>query len=271
MNRIQVIVRTSITLLALCLMLLSVMISRAEDEPVVVRGDGTLRRARVPILMYHYVSLPPPGSDGYRINLSISPDMFREHVDYLANSGYITVSLYDLDDALEFGKRLPDKPVILTFDDGYSDHYETVFPLLKERGMTGTFFVITQPVDQNQPGYLTWEQVTEMAAQGMDMESHSKTHPNLSNRDYDFLVYQILGSMESLTAHTGEAVRLFCYPGGNYDDNTLGVVSSANVLRAVTTEHGVVQTTDNRYELPRLRITNRTGVPGLVSLLKTRI
>jgi peptidoglycan/xylan/chitin deacetylase (PgdA/CDA1 family) len=241
-----------------------------NDASIVVRGDGTLRRTRVPILMYHYVSLPPPDADGFRINLSIAPDRFREHVAYLANNGYTTISLYELDDALVNGTPLPEKPVILTFDDGYIDHFENVFPLLKAYNMTGTFFIITQFIDQNTPGYLSWDQVTEMAANGMSMESHTRTHPNLSNRDYDFLVYQILGSMETLTAHTGLAIRMLCYPGGSYDVNTLKMVATTNLLRAVTTAHGAIQTTDNRFEMPRLRITNETGVPGLITLLRTR-
>jgi peptidoglycan/xylan/chitin deacetylase (PgdA/CDA1 family) len=255
---------------ALLLTLLPVSTTGADDAGIMLRGDGTMRRMRVPVLMYHYVSLPPPGSDGIRINLSIAPERFREHVDYLANNGYTTISMYELDDALVFGKALPSKSVILTFDDGYVDHYEQVLPLLKAYNMTGTFFIITQFADQNAPGYMSWEQIADMAAQGMSMESHTRTHPNLSNRDYDFLVYQILGSMESLSAHTGLPVRMFCFPGGNYDANTLTVLNTTTLLRAVTTQHGVIQTTDNRYEMPRLRITNETGVPGLISLLRTR-
>lgn len=273
MSRIRLLLMRSIfawLASVLCLTILPVSVITADEQPIIVRGDGTWRRMRVPVLMYHYVSVPPPGSDGYRINLSISPERFREHVDYLANSGYTTISLYDLDNALVYGTSLPEKPVILTFDDGYVDHYDNVFPVLKAYNMTGTFFIITQFVDQNQRGYLSWAQIAEMAAEGMDMESHTKTHPNLENRDYDFLVYQILGSLESLRSHTGRPTRMFCYPGGNYDDSTLALLRTTDILRAVTTEHGLTHTTDNRYQLPRLRITNQTGVPGLISLLKTR-
>ena len=241
----------------------------AQDAPLTMRGDGTLRRLRVPILMYHYVSTPPPGADQYRVNLSIEPDMFRQHLQYLKDNGYTTISLYDLDAALAEGTPLPDKPVILTFDDGYSDHYVTAFPLLREFGMTATFFIITDTADHGSANYMSWAQMDEMAAAGMSIESHTKTHAELRGRTYDFLVYEILGSLESVRAHTIEKGQMFCYPVGRYDDLTLSVLGSTDVLRAVTTEFGLWHTTDNRLEVPRVRISYTTGVNGLAGLLRT--
>src|SRR5215207_5305181 len=149
-------------------------------------GDGTLRRLRVPILMYHYVSELPPDADDIRVGLTVSPQMFREHMQYLQTAGYQTVSLYEINLALEHGTPLPPKPVVLTFDDGYIDHYSTVFPILQEYSFTGTFFIISQFVDNNHPAYMTWEQIAQMANAGMRMEAHTKTHADLRSRNYDF-------------------------------------------------------------------------------------
>jgi peptidoglycan/xylan/chitin deacetylase (PgdA/CDA1 family) len=151
-------------------------------------ADGTLRRIRVPILMYHYISEPPPGADAYRIELSITPDIFRAHMQYLEDEGYTPVSLYDLDAALIRGAALPAKPVILTFDDGHIDHYTNVFPILKEYGFTATFFVITARLDERNADYINWEQAEEMATTGMNIEPHTKNHFDLRNRNRDFLV-----------------------------------------------------------------------------------
>ncbi len=262
---------------AVCLMivaavmgfLMAVPLLAQDAAPLTMRGDGTLRDIRLPILMYHYISTLPADADKYRINLSVEPAMFRQHLQYLKDNGYTAVSLYDLDNALMYGTPLPQKPVILTFDDGYSDHYVTAFPLLKEFGMTGTFFIITDTADHSSVGYMTWEQISEMAAAGMSMESHTKTHADLRGRSYDFLVYEILGSLESVSAHTGRTGRMFCYPIGHYDDQTLAVLGATDVLRAVTTEFGVWHTSDNHLEMPRVRISNDTGVNALASLLRT--
>ncbi len=232
-----------------------------------VESDGTLRRINIPILMYHYVSELPPDADNIRKNLTLHPQLFADHLRYLKENGYSTISLYQAHQALMYGELLPPKPVILTFDDGYIDHFSIVFPLLQQYQMTGTFFIITHFADENRPGYLSWEHIEKMALAGMSMESHTKTHADLRSRSYDFLVYQFLGSMESLNARLPSPTRMFAYPVGYYDNQTLAVISTTPILRAVTTQFGSYQTTDNRYEMPRLRITDETGASGLRYLL----
>jgi peptidoglycan/xylan/chitin deacetylase (PgdA/CDA1 family) len=230
--------------------------------------DGTYRRIQMPILMYHYVSDLPEDADEVRTDLTISPALFHAHMDALFYQGYTPVSLYDLDNALLTGMSLPAKPVVLTFDDGYIDHYTNVFPVLKQYDFTATFFVITGTADAADPVHLSWAQISEMSAAGMDMEPHTKTHADLRSRDYDFLVYQMLGSIESLQAYTGKTPHMFSYPIGHYDDLTLAVAGSLSIWRAVTTENGFLITTDNRLELPRLRIHDFTGVTGLLQLVR---
>jgi peptidoglycan/xylan/chitin deacetylase (PgdA/CDA1 family) len=233
-------------------------------------ADGTLRRIRVPILMYHYISEPPPGADAYRIELSITPDIFRAHMQYLEDEGYTPVSLYDLDAALIRGAALPAKPVILTFDDGHIDHYTNVFPILKEYGFTATFFVITARLDERNADYINWEQAEEMATTGMNIEPHTKNHFDLRNRNRDFLVYEVLGSIESVAAHLENQPTMFSYPAGRYDENTLDLIAEANIRRAVTTQPGSFHTTHNQLEVKRLRITGNMSVAGLSYLLTTR-
>ena len=232
-----------------------------------LEGDGTLRRLQLPILMYHYVSALPPDADDVRIGLTLSPAIFRQHIEYLVNAGYHSVSLYEMDAALMSGAELPPNPVILTFDDGYAEHYNYVFPVLREFGMRGTFFVITQFADNSAENYLNWAQIEEMAAAGMSMEAHTKHHVDLRNRDYDYLVFEIVGSIESIQVHTGTDAQMFAYPVGRYDDSTLAVMKSTDVLRAVTTELGTWHTSDNRLQVSRMRITNETTVAGLIYLL----
>jgi peptidoglycan/xylan/chitin deacetylase (PgdA/CDA1 family) len=230
-------------------------------------NDGTLRRIHVPILMYHYVSPLPQDADEYRVDLTVTPGAFRAHIQYLYDEGYETISLRQLYDALTFGEALPARPVVLTFDDGYIDHYEHAFPILQEYDFTGTFFIITGRSDSGSPDYLNWSQIVEMAAAGMSMESHSKDHFDLRDRDREFLVYQVLGSIESLEAHTGQEVFAFCYPSGRYDDATLAVVEQSTALAAVTTQHGSYHTSSNMLELGRLRISGNVGTSSLARLL----
>ncbi|MBZ0284860.1 MAG: polysaccharide deacetylase family protein [Anaerolineae bacterium] len=245
----------------------SVNAQTPSSESLAPQWDGTLRRIRVPILMYHYVSELPAQADDIRIGLTVTPPLFRAHLAYLKEQGYTTISLYDLDNALLRGIPLPPKPVILTFDDGYIDHYIHVFPALQEYGFTGTFFIITGLADEKAQGYMTWEQIQTMAAAGMSMESHTKTHADLRDRDYEFLVYELLGSLESLAALNGHKSHMFAYPVGRYDDATLSVLEQLPVWRAVTTQPGLLHTTDNHLELPRQRVTGNMSVSGLEYIL----
>jgi peptidoglycan/xylan/chitin deacetylase (PgdA/CDA1 family) len=237
----------------------------APESPA--RWDGTLRRMRVPILMYHYVSEVPVDADETRINLTVTPAAFEQQMDYLFSEGYSTIDLSQLVDALLTGALLPPKPVVLTFDDGYSDHYTTVFPTMRARGQTGTFFVITGTADQNVTGYLNWPQIVEMAAAGMALENHTRDHPDLRGRDYAFLVYQLLGAKESLIAYTQRPVDFFAYPVGRYDDFVLEILQTLPARAAVTTAFGTLQTTDSLLELPRVRISNDTTPGAFASLL----
>src|SRR5262249_10800151 len=159
-------------------------------------------------------------------NLTVETDNFRAQMQYLHDNGYTTISLYDLYDALMLGTALPPNPVILTFDDGYLDHYTTAFPILQEYGFSATFFILTARADNNNPEHLNWQQIRTMSDAGMYMESHTKDHVELDERDYDFIVYQVLGSLQSLAYYTAQDPHMFCYPVGRYDDNTLNVIET---------------------------------------------
>lgn len=230
--------------------------------------DGTLRQIGVPILMYHYISVPPDDADIYRQDLSVTPARFRSQMQYLADQGYHVVSLYDVNRALRWGTSLPAKPVVLTFDDGYRDAFTEAFPVLVEFDYTATFFVITARLDEGHPDYITWAQAETMAEAGMSIESHTKDHPNLSGRDSAFLLYQIEGSAESIEAHTGLRPRLFCYPGGRWDDSVLAALRSFGLWAAVTTESGIEHTTDGLLLLRRVRISGSSDLPTFAALLR---
>ncbi len=249
--------------------LISQQSAESELSSETTISDGTLRRIYVPVLMYHYVGTLPEDPDPYRIELTVSAQRFREHIEYLVSQGYSSVSLYEVNEALLNGTPLPPKPIVLTFDDGYLDHYTNVFPILRQHSFTGTFFIITGYADQGLPQYLSWPQIQEMARQGMSIEPHTKSHIDLRQRPREQLIYEIVGSIESIQAHTGQRGTVFAYPGGRYDQQTLSVIRETPVQLAVTTTHGAYLTTDNRYELPRLRISGEMSVTALAQLLRS--
>ena len=249
--------------------LLIALDSHAQTDTPRPQPDDTRRRIRVPVLMYHYVSVPPPDADKYRLDLSVTPDQFAAQLVWLRANGYTTITLDDLYAALMHGARLPPRPVILTFDDGYADAYDHAFPLLQAFGMVGTFFVITDTLDGEQPGYLTWDQAREMAAAGMAIQSHTRSHPTLNDGcDYDCLVWQILGSVETIEAEIGQRPHFFCYPGGRYDDAVLTMLDQVGIVAAVTTQSGTLHTSDRPLELKRARMRGTTTITTLAWMMR---
>ncbi len=223
---------------------------------------------RVPIMMYHYVSTPPEDADEYRTDLSVTPANFRRQLQYLKDNGFTTIDLYDLSLAVTARRALPEKPVILTFDDGYLDNYQYAFPLLKEFGFSGTFFIVTEFVDHQNPAYMSWEMIREMAEAGMRIENHSKTHADMTTQSRDGLIWQIRGAQETLAAHLGYTPRFFCYPGGRFDEDTIAMLQELDIWGAVTTSGGKWHTFDGRYEWSRLRMRYTTDMPTFSALVE---
>lgn len=223
---------------------------------------------KVPILMYHYISIPPEDADEYRIDLSVTPDNFRTQMAYLVQNGYNTIDLYDLSLAIVNKRELPPKPVIITLDDAYRDNYDNAFPILKEFGLTATIFVPTHFIDAGNPNYLTWDMIAEMAAYGIRFEPHSRTHPDLRDRERDYLLWEILGPQETLAAHLGYTPRYFAYPGGRYDEAVIDILVQLDFWGAVTTAGGKWHGYNGRYEWTRLRVRNTYSLPEFADLLQ---
>ncbi len=222
----------------------------------------------VPILMYHYVSELPPDADIYRRDLTVTPERFEAQLSYLQEQGYTSVTLSDIYEALALGKPLPARPIVLTFDDGYKDAYTHVLPQLLAHDFVGEFFVLVTPSHYESPGYITWQEMRTMAEAGMSIQAHGRDHYDLTNRSYDFLVYQILGAQEGIEAHTNQPVRFFCYPSGRHDADARAVVESAGYWGAVTTAWGTELRLDNRYTWPRIRVRGAWEIADFAAVME---
>jgi peptidoglycan/xylan/chitin deacetylase (PgdA/CDA1 family) len=213
--------------------------------------------------MYHHIALVPPDADDVGRDLSVPPKAFDQQLAYLVKEGYTAITLPDLLHHLARGAPLPPKPIVLTFDDGYRDAYTEAFPLLQAHGMHATFFLITRFVDDGDPAYLSWVQVRKMHREGMEFGSHSYTHPDLRNQPVDYLIWQILGSKEAIEQRIREPVRVFSYPSGKYDQQTVEVLRSTHFWCAVTTYQGMEQSSESPFELRRIRVRGNETVDSL--------
>lgn len=208
-----------------------------------------VEKFEVPILMYHYIRIAPE-NDQLGANLSVSPQNFASQIKYLHDDNYSTVKLADLADPnlSEISKvyYLKKKPIVITFDDGYDNAYTEAFPVLKQNGFIGTFFIIKDYTGRE--GRLTDSQINEMAKAGMEFGSHTLTHPDLTKISFDDAKNQIFDSK-------GDWL-VFCYPSGKFNDEVVSLVREAGYKVAVTTKIGIAKDTSNLLQLPRVRIEN---------------
>ncbi len=206
----------------------------------------------VPVLMYHYVDDEPPPAGPYADGLTVRTPDFVEEMDYLVENGYHTVTLADAYLAMAGLKPLPENPVALTFDDGGLDNYEVAFPILADRGLTGTFFVITKTVGSD--GQMTWDQLREMADAGMAVQSHSYSHPGLPGVSDERLRSELEKSRSSIEAHVDQPVYVLSYPAGEYDQRVIEAAKDAGYVMAVATDKGERLNPDAPFEITRRRI-----------------
>lgn len=203
---------------------------------------------RVPILVYHSVRPHLKKESAYQEIYDVTPELFRRHLEYLKQSGYTAISFSELADYFDDGAPLPEKPVILTFDDGWKNQYEYAFPLLKEFQTTATFFIFTNAV--NRGNHLTWEQIHEMNDAGISIEAHTKTHPYLKKiTDPEELSREIGGSKKIIEDELGMTVTSLAYPFGQYDDTSINETKNAGLRTARSLREGTMQSESERYVL----------------------
>jgi peptidoglycan/xylan/chitin deacetylase (PgdA/CDA1 family) len=204
--------------------------------------------------MYHYVEPWPADANEIRQALTVRPEDFAAQMQYLHDHGFVTVNLYDLLYALTQGRPLPERAVVITFDDGYRSLMDYALPVMQPLGYAGTVFVITEVMDKGLAQYLTWPQAEALYAQGWKIEPHTKSHQELAGRDRDFQLYEMLGSLQTVQAHIGTPPRFFNYPAGKYDDLTLQLAREMNLWGGVSVEFGREHSLNSIYTLTRVRV-----------------
>ncbi len=189
------------------------------------------RSAKVPVLMYHDI-LPKK-----EVFFDVTVLELEQHFQYIQQNGLTPISLDQLIAHLRTGLPLPEKPVLLTFDDGYGGHYEFVYPLLKKYGYPAVFSIYTSNIGQNTGRtHVTWDQLREMVANPMvTIASHSVTHPpDLTVFPDDKLRTEVMESKRILESNLGIPIRYFTYPAGKYDQRVAQMVAEAGYEAALT-------------------------------------
>ncbi|GLF86803.1 MULTISPECIES: polysaccharide deacetylase family protein [Bacillus] len=222
-----------------------------KKETAVIETKNWIKQkepVELPILMYHSIS---SGN-----SLRVPKSEFASHMKWLKDNNYVTLSPKEAYQVLTTNSIPSEKYVLITFDDGYTDNYTKAFPILKQYEMKATIFMIEQSIGR--PNHLTDEQMDEMMAHGISIESHTIHHLELNRLSKQQQEEELKGSKTFFDQRFSQRTRMVSYPVGRYNEETLKLAKEAGYQMAVTTEPGHAKKEQGMMSLHRVRIS-----PGL--------
>jgi peptidoglycan/xylan/chitin deacetylase (PgdA/CDA1 family) len=253
----------------------SAPVHRGARPPVVTVAPTRLtlppvlpsRTLSVPILMYHRIDVVKPTLPAITQRLTVDPSDFAAQMRWLEVHGYHTLAQAQLFRALEHGARMPSKPIVITFDDGYRDIFGKAMPILRRLRMRATAYVITSRISGPDVSFLTWPQLHSLERSGIEIGSHTVHHTELPSLSDPEAQQELIRSRRVLEQHLGHPVQWFAYPAGAEDPHAVELVRQAGYVLAVTTKPGTLQRGRAPLELHRFEVLDSTGVHGLAAML----
>ena len=188
---------------------------------------------KIPVLLYHNFVTQVPETDPDNFNYINTPESFEENIKILLENGYTIISMKELDEANNYKKELPNKPIIITFDDGYYSNYEYIYPILKKYNIKASIFIITDKIGQEIDGikYLDWDECLEMQNSGLvEIFSHSKKHVFYDKLPVREIRDDVKESYRMIEKHLGkQKLKVFAYPYGAYTNETVQTLKNNGI------------------------------------------
>jgi peptidoglycan/xylan/chitin deacetylase (PgdA/CDA1 family) len=200
-----------------------------------------------PILLYHHVNGENTDSR-YRVSI---PD-FQAQMNWLNEQGYTAITISMLVEALIEGGELPEKPIVITFDDGHMSVYEHAFPIMEELGFPGVFYIVANRIN-NAPDFVNIEQISTLVNAGWEIGSHGYTHLDVT-KNHSSANYEIGQSKADLQTALGAPIRTFAYPYGEIDPFTAQIVSNSGYRAGMGLGKSITHTWGNLFYLHRIEI-----------------
>lgn len=180
---------------------------------------------KIPILLYHDFVTTVPDSDPDNFSYINTPQSYEENIKVLLENGYTFISFQELNDANNGKIKLPERPILITFDDGYYSNYEYIFPILKKYNVKASIFIVTDKIGKEIDGkkYLSWEQCKEMQDSGLvEIFSHSKRHVFYDKLPVRTIRDDVIESYRIIEENLGTTnLKVFAYPYGAYTKETV--------------------------------------------------
>jgi peptidoglycan/xylan/chitin deacetylase (PgdA/CDA1 family) len=239
----------------------------APAERLTLPDPLPARAVELPILMYHRINVTTPATPAASRGLTVDPADFERQMRWLKRHGYRTVTQREVFDALFRRRSLGQRPILITFDDGYRDVFFRASPVLHRLGFTATAYVVSGRISSGDPSFLTWGMLRGLEKRGIEIGSHTVRHRDLTGISTRDAFSELLASRLALERRLGHAVQWLAYPFGRYDGRVEQLARRAGYVLATTTQPGVRQSARAPLALRRLRVLDSTGVTGLAAML----
>ncbi len=215
----------------------------------------------IPVLMYHHFQHNVPDD---LTSTTVTPSEFEGHLKYLKENGYTSISLQELYDFIHGKAALPDKPFIITMDDGYESNYTYAFPLLRKYETKAAIFIVTSFVgkDPEKFKHFSWEEAREMEASGLvDIQNHSHWHGRHGDMSEQEIMNSISTAQRLIEQNLGpRSIQAFAYPGGNRSSTSRKIVSKLGFDIQLTGLNRLVTINTDLSDIHRISI--RHGMTG---------
>ncbi|GAA2262278.1 hypothetical protein GCM10010145_28920 [Streptomyces ruber] len=227
----------------------------------------------VPVLMYHAVATAP---NEETLGLSVAPEAFAEQMALLGDRGFTPLTTAGLARCWRSGSPLPERPVLITFDDGYEGVHRHCLPVLAEHGFTASLFVSTAWIEGAHAGggapdvMLDWEQVRRLADAGVEIGGHSHTHPQLDQLSDEALDSELLRCAEIVSDELGTRPVSFAYPYGYSSRRVRRAVRAAGFAQALAVGNGLARRRQGPYALQRVTVRRSTSADEFERLVEGR-
>jgi peptidoglycan/xylan/chitin deacetylase (PgdA/CDA1 family) len=213
----------------------------------------------VPILDYHDLGQAPEGTPNPE--LFVGRTDFANQMNWLEEHGYEAVTLEQVQEAWDHGGKLPTKPIVISFDDGYRPQFTFALPTLRKHGWAAVLNLEAEGSE------LYESNVKAMIAAGWELAAHTIQHRNLTELGPEELTEEVAGSRRILQREFKVPVNNFSYPEGQFDETVVEAVEAAGYAGATTEVSGLAEK-EKPYELARLEILHESHVAGLAADLK---
>ncbi len=211
----------------------------------------------LPILIYHYVEIVTDKRDTIRKSLNIQPQTFEAQINTLKEAGYTFITPSEIV-KIESGEQKVEKPIIISFDDGYRDFYTDVFPILKKNNVKAVAYIVPGFLDHL--NYMYWNQVKEISASPLiEIGAHTMNHTSLNRLSVQAAAEEINQSKLVLELSLGRQITTFAYPYGHFTGQTVELVKSVGFTSALTTIEGTNKNVDEKFTLKRIHPGFQTG------------